>query len=87
MAGVSHDVLLLALKENPELLGELLRRAAGVSLPCPMTVGDSAVKFAVSLEKYPDLLFHGPPAPAAPDSAHGEEGLGEQRAVGPAEPG
>jgi len=66
MAGVPHDVLLLALKENPGLLAELLRRVAGVTLDGPLVVGDSAVKFAVSLERYPDLLFTTPVPGARP---------------------
>ena len=57
MAGVPHDVLILALKEKPELLAELLQRVAGVTSPGPLAVTDSVVRFTVSLETYPDLVF------------------------------
>lgn len=60
MAGVSHDVVLTALKESPELLGELLRRVAGVSMDGPLVSVDSATRFTASLETHPDLVFERP---------------------------
>ena len=60
MAGAPHDILLLALKEKPELLSELLFRVAGVRLAGPLAPADSAARFAVSLETYPDLVFTTP---------------------------
>jgi hypothetical protein len=60
MAGAPHDILVLALKEKPELLSELLLRVAGARLPGPIKPADSAVQFAVSLQTYPDLVFTTP---------------------------
>src|SRR5262249_54475501 len=52
-----HDILVLALKENPDLLSELLMRVTGARLRGPIKPADSAVQFAVSLQTYPDLAF------------------------------
>lgn len=60
MAGAPHDILVLALKEKPELLSELLRRVRGAGLPGPVVPVDSSVRFAVSLETYPDLVLATP---------------------------
>ena len=60
MAGVPHDILVLALKDKPSLLAELLRRVAGTDLQVPLTPADSAVRFTASLETYPDLVFTTP---------------------------
>lgn len=64
MAGAPHDILVEALKEKPELLSELLRRVRGAGLPGPVVPVDSSVRFAVSLETYPDLVL----ATLGPDS-------------------
>lgn len=65
MASVRHDVLLLALKENPLLLADLLQRVQGARLSGPFAPGDATLRFAGALEVRPDLLFTGP-APGSP---------------------
>ena len=57
MPGVRHDTLVLALKDNPALLAELLRRVCGARVPGALTAADSVVRFTASLETRPDLLF------------------------------
>ena len=60
MPGTPHEVLLMALQEQPSLLAELLRHAAGVPLQGPLEVLDATTRFARSIEVRPDLLVRGP---------------------------
>jgi hypothetical protein len=65
MAGIRHDVLVLALKDNPALLSTLLERLQSVSLPGPLQPVDSVVRFTGALETTPDIVFT-TPDPTAP---------------------
>jgi hypothetical protein len=65
MAGIRHDVLVLALKDNPALLSTLLERLQGASLPGPLQPVDSVVRFTGALETTPDIVFT-TPDPTAP---------------------
>jgi len=62
MPGTPHEVVLLAIRENPELFAELLRRVVGTDMPGPIEVMDSNVRFAASLETRPDLVLRTPNA-------------------------
>src|SRR4029079_16819869 len=55
--GTPHEVLLLAIRENPELFAEVFRRVGGTDVPGPIEVIDSNVRFAASLETRPDLVL------------------------------
>ena len=44
MPGTPHEVVLLAIRENPELFAELLRRVVGTDMPGPIEVMDSNVR-------------------------------------------
>jgi len=62
MPGTPHEVVLLAIRENPELFAEVLRRVVGTDMPGPIEVMDSNVRFAASLETRPDLVLRTPNA-------------------------
>jgi len=62
MPGTPHEVVLLAIRDNPELFAEVLRRVAGTDMPGPIDVIDSNVRFAASLETRPDLVVRTPNA-------------------------
>ena len=62
MPGTPHEVVLLAIRENPELFAEVLRRIVGTDMPGPIEVIDSNVRFAASLETRPDLVLRTPNA-------------------------
>ena len=62
MPGTPHEVVLLAIRENPELFAEVFRRVAGTDMPGPIEVIDSNVRFAASLETRPDLVLRTPNA-------------------------
>ena len=62
MPGTPHEVVLLALREQPELFAEVLRRVVGIDLPGPIEVIDSNLRFAASLETRPDLVVRTPGA-------------------------
>jgi hypothetical protein len=62
MPGTPHEVILLAIRENPELFAEVLRRVVGTDMPGPIEVMDSNVRFAASLETRPDLVLRTPNA-------------------------
>jgi len=62
MPGTPHEVVLLAIRENPELFAEVLRRVGGTDVPGPIEVIDSNVRFAASLETRPDLVVRTPNA-------------------------
>lgn len=66
MAGVPHDLVVLALRDRPELLSLLLERVTGARLSGRLEVVDSAVRFAASLETRPDLLFSLPSSGSDP---------------------
>jgi len=57
MPGTPHEVVLLAIRENPELFAEVFRRVGGTDVPGPIEVIDSNVRFAASLETRPDLVL------------------------------
>src|SRR5512140_627109 len=62
MPGTPHEVVLLAIRDNPDLFAEVLRRIAGTDMPGPIDVIDSNVRFAASLETRPDLVVRTPNA-------------------------
>jgi len=62
MPGTPHEVVLLAIRDNPELFAEILRRVVGTDMPGPIEVVDSNVRFAASLETRPDLVLRTPNA-------------------------
>jgi hypothetical protein len=62
MPGTPHEVILLAIRENPEIFAEVLRRVVGTDIPGPIEVMDSNVRFAASLETRPDLVLRTPGA-------------------------
>ena len=62
MPGTPHEVVLLAIRENPELFAEVVRRVIGTETPGPIEVIDSNVRFAASLETRPDLVLRTPNA-------------------------
>jgi hypothetical protein len=62
MPGTPHEVVLLAIRESPELFAELLRRVVGTDMPGPIEVMDSNVRYAASLETRPDLVLRTPNA-------------------------
>ena len=55
MPGSAHDVLLVALREQPTLLGALVEKLTGTPLPRGLTPVDSAVRFVKTAEVRPDL--------------------------------
>lgn len=59
MPGTPHEILIMALRDRPALLSELMSRATGAP-PCgPLVVADSTLRFARSIELRPDLVFRG----------------------------
>ena len=62
MPGTPHEVVLLAIREHPEIFAEVLRRVVGTDMPGPIEVMDSNVRFAASLETRPDLVLRTPNA-------------------------
>ena len=62
MPGTPHEVILLAIREKPELFAEIVRRVRGTEIPGPIEAIDSNVRFAVSLETRPDLVLRTPDA-------------------------
>jgi hypothetical protein len=63
MPGAPHEILVMALRERPELLPTLLERLANRSVHAPLRVVDSAVRFADVKEVRPDLLLTSPEVP------------------------
>lgn len=61
--GTPHEVLLMALHDQPSLLAELVRHAAGVPLQGPLEILDTATRFSPSIEVRPDLLVRSPRQP------------------------
>jgi hypothetical protein len=64
MPGTPHEVVLLAIRDNPALFAEILRRVVGIDMPGPIEVIDSNIRFAASLETRPDLVVRTPSAPS-----------------------
>jgi hypothetical protein len=64
MPGTPHEVVLLAIRDNPALFAEVLRRVVGTDMPGPIEVMDSNIRFAASLETRPDLVLRTPNAPS-----------------------
>jgi hypothetical protein len=56
MSGAPHEILVMALRENPGLVATLLERLENRVLPGPLSVVDSSVRFADVKEVRPDLL-------------------------------
>ncbi|HEU4535915.1 MAG TPA: hypothetical protein VFS00_17445 [Polyangiaceae bacterium] len=65
MPGAAHEILILALREQPSLLATLLERLTGRPAPGPLTVADSALRFADVKEVRPDLVLEAPGLPWA----------------------
>jgi hypothetical protein len=57
MPGSAHDVLIVALREQPPLLGALVEKLTGRPLPRGLEPVDSAVRFVKTAEVRPDLVF------------------------------
>ncbi len=57
MAGLAHDVLIQALRDEPALLAALLEKLTGRDLPGPLKSVDSAVRFTRSAEVRPDIVY------------------------------
>ena len=57
MPGSAHDVLIVALREQPPLLGALVEKLTGTPLPRGLKPVDSAVRFVKTAEVRPDLVF------------------------------
>lgn len=57
MASKPHDVLIVALREQPRLLGTLVAKLSGGRLGRGLTPDDSAVRFVEPAEVRPDILF------------------------------
>jgi hypothetical protein len=57
MPGTAHEVLIVALREQPSLLGVLVAKLTGISLPRGFKPVDSVVRFVKTAEVRPDLLF------------------------------
>ncbi len=56
MAGDAHDVLVHALRDEPELLRSLVEKVTGKTLSGPWRVVDSTVRFTRSEEVRPDIV-------------------------------
>ncbi len=63
MPSAPHEILVMALREQPALLATLLERIAHRPLAGALTVVDSAVRFADVKEVRPDLLYTGASVP------------------------
>lgn len=57
MPSSAHEVLLVALREQPSLLGALVAKLTGSSLPRGLKPADSAVRFVKTAEFRSDLLL------------------------------
>ena len=57
MPSAPHEILVMALREHPALLATLLERFANQTVPGPLAVVDSVVRFADVKEVRPDLVF------------------------------
>jgi hypothetical protein len=57
MPGTAHEVLIVALREQPSLLGVLVAKLTGILLPRGFKPVDSVVRFVKTAEVRPDLLF------------------------------
>jgi hypothetical protein len=59
MPGPAHEVLLSALRDEPDLLVQLVHKITGRRLRSALTLIDSNVRFARPAEVRPDLVFRG----------------------------
>jgi hypothetical protein len=57
VASDSHDVLIVALREQPALLGTLVAALRGARVPRGLEPTDSAVRFVKAAEVRPDIVF------------------------------
>ncbi|HTN87063.1 MAG TPA: hypothetical protein VL242_25365 [Sorangium sp.] len=57
MPGTAHEVLIVALRDRPALLSDLVERLTGRSLDAPIEVVDPTVRFTRAIEVRPDLLL------------------------------
>ena len=57
MAGLAHDVLIQALRDDPQLLSALLGKLTGRRLPRGLQSVDSAVRFTRVAEVRPDVVY------------------------------
>jgi hypothetical protein len=57
MPGAAHEILLLALREQPSLLATLLARLTGRPGPASLKTSDSTLRFADVKEVRPDLVL------------------------------
>jgi hypothetical protein len=57
MPGHAHEILILALREQPSLLSHLLSLLGGPVLPQPLSLQDTTLRLADVAEVRPDLLF------------------------------
>ena len=63
MAGAAHELVVMTLRDRPEVFGALLQRLAGRAVEGPLTVIDSSVRFADVSEVRPDLVYATPQTP------------------------
>jgi hypothetical protein len=63
MPGASHEILIMALRERPDLLAALVERLTGRPSPGPLSATDSALRFADVKEVRPDLVLRAPGLP------------------------
>lgn len=63
MPSAPHEILVMALREQPALLATLLERLTNRSWPGTLSVVDSAVRFADVKEVRPDILYGGASVP------------------------
>jgi hypothetical protein len=75
----AHELAVLVLAEQPELLALLLRKGARVELAAPLVRQDSAVRLAQAVEVRPDLLFEREGGAAIALEVQSEEDAGKVR--------
>lgn len=61
MAGLAHDVLIQALREDAALLPALMAKLTGRPLSVPLEPIDSAVRFTGAIELRPDVVYRAGP--------------------------
>ncbi|MGK4006935.1 hypothetical protein WMF31_30210 [Sorangium sp. So ce1036] len=59
MPGTSHEVLIVALREQPGLLGALVSALTGVKLPRSLKPSDATLRFVKAAELRLDLVYRG----------------------------
>jgi hypothetical protein len=63
VAGAAHELVVMTLRDRPEVFGALLQRLAGRAVQGPLSVLDSSVRFADVNEVRPDLVYATPQKP------------------------